>query len=196
MSNDTRAWTGLIFGLGLCGTGLAYVIYYYIVENPWRGRCCRRYLYPACRGPRHRCLPGGRRDSSSWLPCHGAHFVGRRTATVRQPPGIGFERIGNRKKCSRRSVAFDEFRRKQVSALERTLHRLDDGIDRLGERVADLVGADGQRARPATRSRLLCTEARLQILQACWLHHRIYNSVSVSVCRALTPYPPFLPWGQ
>jgi drug/metabolite transporter (DMT)-like permease len=27
------AWTGLIFGLGLCGTGLAYVIYYYIVEN-------------------------------------------------------------------------------------------------------------------------------------------------------------------
>jgi drug/metabolite transporter (DMT)-like permease len=31
--NDTRAWTGLVFGLGLCGTGLAYVIYYYIVEN-------------------------------------------------------------------------------------------------------------------------------------------------------------------
>ena len=30
---DTRAWTGLIFGLGLCGTGLAYVIYYFIVEN-------------------------------------------------------------------------------------------------------------------------------------------------------------------
>jgi drug/metabolite transporter (DMT)-like permease len=33
VSNDMRAWTGLIFGLGLCGTGLAYVIYYYIVEN-------------------------------------------------------------------------------------------------------------------------------------------------------------------
>ena len=31
--NDTRAWIGLIFGLGLCGTGLAYVIYYFIVEN-------------------------------------------------------------------------------------------------------------------------------------------------------------------
>ena len=31
--NDTRAWTGLVFGLGLLGTGLAYVIYYYIVEN-------------------------------------------------------------------------------------------------------------------------------------------------------------------
>jgi drug/metabolite transporter (DMT)-like permease len=31
--NDTRAWAGLVFGLGLCGTGLAYVIYYYIVEN-------------------------------------------------------------------------------------------------------------------------------------------------------------------
>ena len=31
--NDTRAWIGLIVGLGLCGTGLAYVIYYYIVEN-------------------------------------------------------------------------------------------------------------------------------------------------------------------
>ena len=30
---DTRAWIGLVFGLGLCGTGLAYVIYYYIVEN-------------------------------------------------------------------------------------------------------------------------------------------------------------------
>jgi drug/metabolite transporter (DMT)-like permease len=30
---DIRAWTGLIFGLGLCGTGLAYVIYYYIVDN-------------------------------------------------------------------------------------------------------------------------------------------------------------------
>src|SRR5882724_5652261 len=34
-------------------------------------------------------------------------------------------------------------------ALERTLHRLDDGVDRLGERVADLVGADGQRAQHA-----------------------------------------------
>jgi hypothetical protein len=31
--NDTRAWTGLVVGLGLCGTGLAYVIYYYIVEE-------------------------------------------------------------------------------------------------------------------------------------------------------------------
>ena len=31
--NNTRAWTGLIFGLGLLGTGLAYVIYYFIVEN-------------------------------------------------------------------------------------------------------------------------------------------------------------------
>jgi drug/metabolite transporter (DMT)-like permease len=30
---DTRAWTGLILGLGLCGTGLAYVIYYFIVEH-------------------------------------------------------------------------------------------------------------------------------------------------------------------
>jgi len=28
---NTRAWTGLVFGLGLCGT--AYVIYYFIVEN-------------------------------------------------------------------------------------------------------------------------------------------------------------------
>lgn len=31
--NDTRAWIGLVVGLGLCGTGLAYVIYYYIVEH-------------------------------------------------------------------------------------------------------------------------------------------------------------------
>ena len=31
--NDTRAWIGLIVGLGLCGTCLAYVIYYYIVDN-------------------------------------------------------------------------------------------------------------------------------------------------------------------
>jgi len=31
--DNTRAWTGLIFGLGLFGTGLAYVIYYFIVEN-------------------------------------------------------------------------------------------------------------------------------------------------------------------
>jgi drug/metabolite transporter (DMT)-like permease len=31
--DDTRAWIGLIVGLGLCGTGLAYVIYYYIVDN-------------------------------------------------------------------------------------------------------------------------------------------------------------------
>jgi drug/metabolite transporter (DMT)-like permease len=30
---DTRAWTGLVFGLGLCGTGLAYLAYYYIVAN-------------------------------------------------------------------------------------------------------------------------------------------------------------------
>ena len=33
VSHDARAWVGLIFGLGLCGTGLAYVIYYFIVEN-------------------------------------------------------------------------------------------------------------------------------------------------------------------
>lgn len=30
---DTRAWTGLVLGLGICGTGLAYVIYYFIVEE-------------------------------------------------------------------------------------------------------------------------------------------------------------------
>ncbi|KQR75873.1 DMT family transporter [Rhizobium sp. Leaf341] len=30
---DHRAAGGLIFGLGLCGTGLAYVAYYHIVEN-------------------------------------------------------------------------------------------------------------------------------------------------------------------
>jgi drug/metabolite transporter (DMT)-like permease len=30
---DTRAWTGLVFGLGLGGTGLAYISYYYIVAN-------------------------------------------------------------------------------------------------------------------------------------------------------------------
>jgi drug/metabolite transporter (DMT)-like permease len=30
---STRAWTGLVFGLGLCGTGLAYLAYYYVVAN-------------------------------------------------------------------------------------------------------------------------------------------------------------------
>ena len=30
---DTRAWIGLVVGLGLLGTGLAYVIYYFIVEQ-------------------------------------------------------------------------------------------------------------------------------------------------------------------
>jgi drug/metabolite transporter (DMT)-like permease len=30
---DARAWAGLIVGLGLLGTGLAYVIYYFIVEH-------------------------------------------------------------------------------------------------------------------------------------------------------------------
>ena len=30
---NTRAWIGLVFGLGLCGTGLAYLAYYYIVAN-------------------------------------------------------------------------------------------------------------------------------------------------------------------
>ncbi len=30
---DDRAWIGLVIGLGLCGTGLAYVAYYHIVEN-------------------------------------------------------------------------------------------------------------------------------------------------------------------
>jgi drug/metabolite transporter (DMT)-like permease len=30
---NTRAWTGLVFGLGICGTGLAYLAYYYIVAN-------------------------------------------------------------------------------------------------------------------------------------------------------------------
>ena len=28
-----RAWIGLVFGLGLCGTGLAYVLYYFVVAN-------------------------------------------------------------------------------------------------------------------------------------------------------------------
>ena len=31
--SDTRAWTGLVFGLGLCGTGLAYLAYYHVVAN-------------------------------------------------------------------------------------------------------------------------------------------------------------------
>ena len=31
--SDTRAWIGLVFGLGLCGTGLAYLAYYYLVAN-------------------------------------------------------------------------------------------------------------------------------------------------------------------
>lgn len=31
--SDNRAWIGLVFGLGLCGTGLAYVAYYFIVEK-------------------------------------------------------------------------------------------------------------------------------------------------------------------
>jgi drug/metabolite transporter (DMT)-like permease len=30
---NPRAWIGLVFGLGLCGTGLAYLAYYYIVAN-------------------------------------------------------------------------------------------------------------------------------------------------------------------
>jgi drug/metabolite transporter (DMT)-like permease len=33
VARNTRAWTGLIFGLGLSGTGLAYVMYYYIIEK-------------------------------------------------------------------------------------------------------------------------------------------------------------------
>ncbi|VIO68270.1 hypothetical protein CI1B_20390 [Bradyrhizobium ivorense] len=31
--SDTRAWIGLVFGLGICGTGLAYIFYYFIVAN-------------------------------------------------------------------------------------------------------------------------------------------------------------------
>ncbi|WP_208738502.1 EamA family transporter [Bradyrhizobium vignae] len=31
--SDTRAWIGLVFGLGICGTGLAYILYYYILAN-------------------------------------------------------------------------------------------------------------------------------------------------------------------
>ena len=30
---DTRAWLGLVLGLGLCGTGLAYICYYLIVDR-------------------------------------------------------------------------------------------------------------------------------------------------------------------
>jgi drug/metabolite transporter (DMT)-like permease len=30
---NTRAWIGLVFGLGLCGTGLAYICYYFVVAN-------------------------------------------------------------------------------------------------------------------------------------------------------------------
>jgi drug/metabolite transporter (DMT)-like permease len=30
---NTRAWIGLVFGLGLCGTGLAYLFYYFIVAS-------------------------------------------------------------------------------------------------------------------------------------------------------------------
>lgn len=31
--HDTRAWVGLVVGLGLCGTGLAYISYYFIVDR-------------------------------------------------------------------------------------------------------------------------------------------------------------------
>src|SRR5262245_33100443 len=31
--SNPRAWIGLVFGLGLCGTGLSYVIVYFIVEK-------------------------------------------------------------------------------------------------------------------------------------------------------------------
>ena len=31
--DDTRAWLGLVLGLGLCGTGLAYICYYLIVDR-------------------------------------------------------------------------------------------------------------------------------------------------------------------
>lgn len=31
--HDTRAWIGLVVGLGLCGTGLAYISYYFIVDR-------------------------------------------------------------------------------------------------------------------------------------------------------------------
>ncbi len=31
--DDTRAWLGLVLGLGLCGTGLAYIAYYLIVDR-------------------------------------------------------------------------------------------------------------------------------------------------------------------
>jgi len=37
-------------------------------------------------------------------------------------------KVGNRKNVREDRSRFDEFRRKQVSALERTLHRLDDGL--------------------------------------------------------------------
>jgi drug/metabolite transporter (DMT)-like permease len=46
---DTRAWMGLVFGLGLCGTGLAYVMYSFIVEQlgavtaPRPAPICRRW---------------------------------------------------------------------------------------------------------------------------------------------------------
>lgn len=33
ITNDTHVLIGLIFGLGLLGTGLAYIIYYYIIEK-------------------------------------------------------------------------------------------------------------------------------------------------------------------
>ncbi|MBB4261347.1 DMT family transporter [Bradyrhizobium sp. CIR3A] len=30
---NTRSWAGLIFGLGLCGTGLAYIAYYFVIRQ-------------------------------------------------------------------------------------------------------------------------------------------------------------------
>lgn len=33
IQQDVRAWLGLVLGLGLFGTGLAYVLYYFIIEH-------------------------------------------------------------------------------------------------------------------------------------------------------------------
>ena len=64
--SSAHAAIGLIIGLGLLGTGLAYIIYYYIVEKTWRDIRLFRQLYPAG------CRPGYR-----GADCGGADRAGR-----------------------------------------------------------------------------------------------------------------------
>ena len=58
IGDDRRALIGLVVGLGILGTGVAYILYYFIVER-LGDHSVQRHLCPARRRSHHRMVPCG-----------------------------------------------------------------------------------------------------------------------------------------